>query len=139
MIHEHGLVAGCRRNEQRGLELTSRTIAAFQAAGVRSALYKLDGSDDAASAAAVVAQIHAGDPDASVLVLRRGASADRVDHWVPVAASQPGFDGFAIGRSLWWEPAHDWLTGRGDNARAIEAIAANYEHAVQVWDAGRRA
>jgi 5-dehydro-2-deoxygluconokinase len=38
------------------------------------------------------------------IVLGRGADDAKVREWLAVAASVPGFIGFAVGRTSFWEP-----------------------------------
>ena len=45
------------------------------------------------------------------VLLGRGASDEKVDHWLPQAAPVDGFVGFAIGRSIWWDPLKGFLDG----------------------------
>src|SRR5207237_10326764 len=43
------------------------------------------------------------------------------------AATHPIVKGFMVGRSLWAEPARDWLRGTVDDDAFIAAVAANFE------------
>ena len=46
------------------------------------------------------------------VLLGRGASDAKVDHWLQQAAPVEGFIGFAIGRSIWWDALKGFLDGR---------------------------
>ena len=46
------------------------------------------------------------------VLLGRGASDDKVDHWLREAAPVEGFIGFAIGRSIWWDALKGFLDER---------------------------
>jgi myo-inositol catabolism protein IolC len=59
-------------------------------------------------------------------VLGRHAPRDKLDHWLDVAAPLPGFTGFAIGRSIWWDALAGHLAGHATAAQAREQIAAAY-------------
>ena len=52
------------------------------------------------------------------------AGGARVEHWVRTAAGVPGYAGFAIGRTLWWDGVKGWKEGRLTRAEAAEAIGA---------------
>ena len=39
----------------------------------------------------------------------------------------------AVGRSVFWEACTAYLEGRRDEARAVEEIAANYLHLIDLW------
>ena len=43
------------------------------------------------------------------VVLGRGATDEKVEHWLQQAAPVEGFIGFAIGRSIWWDALKGFL------------------------------
>ncbi len=53
------------------------------------------------------------------------------------AATHPIVKGFMVGRSLWAEPARDWLHGATDDDAFVAAVAANFETLVDAWRASR--
>jgi 5-dehydro-2-deoxygluconokinase len=59
-------------------------------------------------------------------VLGRHASKEDLDHWLEVAAPLHGYVGFAIGRSIWWDPLSDLLAGTISTDVARARIAQNY-------------
>jgi len=124
--------------EQRP-ELMVRGIAELQAAGVEVDVWKLEGIDAPADAAAVVAQARTGVGREGVVctVLGAGAGAERVEHWLHVAAATEGFCGFAIGRSIWREPLRGWLAGDLPREQAVEQIAQEYGRLVAVYERPR--
>ena len=69
----------------------------------------------------------------SCVVLGRGASDEKVDEWLRVAAPVEGFIGFAIGRSIWWDALKSYLGG-GDRRASAEQIADNYQRFIKVYD-----
>ena len=94
--------------------LIARAITALLAAGLDPGLWKVEGIDDPDDAATVAAAAAAGGRAAGLVVLGAGAPAARVDAWLRVAAATPGYVGFAVGRSLWWDEIRDLLAGRRD-------------------------
>jgi len=104
-------------------ELIVRGMASIQAHGIVPSLWKLEGVDTSDAAAAIVAQTRAGANGAGVgcLVLGAGASDERVERWLEVAAATPGYIGFAIGRSIWRDPIRGHLAG--DLSRADAEVA----------------
>jgi myo-inositol catabolism protein IolC len=109
--------------------LVVRAIDELRTGGVEPDLWKLEGlgrreDHDAVARAA----------EAPCLVLGRGADGDAVDRWLRAAAPVPGFVGFAIGRSIWWDAVKAFMAG-GDRGDAIAAIAATYRHHVDVFEA----
>ena len=57
------------------------------------------------------------------VVLGAGADEATVAHWLEEAAQVDGFIGFAIGRTIFWEPLTQWLAGSIDADAAAEQIA----------------
>jgi myo-inositol catabolism protein IolC len=52
---------------------------------------------------------------------------------VATAAVVPGYSGFAIGRTLWVEPLHEFLQHRCDERDVVAKMAANYLYFVIVY------
>ena len=68
------------------------------------------------------------------MLLGRGASDEKVDHWLQQAAPVEGFIGFAIGRSIWWDALKGFLEEGLDRRKAAEQIADNYLRFIKVYD-----
>ena len=103
-------------------ELMRRAIADIQDFGIEVDIWKIEGVDERSDAEMLAQQTRAGGRDGVVCVLLgRGASDEKVDHWLAQAAPVDGFVGFAIGRSIWGDPLKGFLDGslpRDDAARA---------------------
>ncbi len=88
----------------------------------------------------LVSQCRSGGRDGVVCVLLgRGANDEKVDHWLRQAAGVDGFVGFAIGRSIWWDPLKAFLDGSLERDAAAEQIADNYLRFVKVYDEAEKA
>jgi 5-dehydro-2-deoxygluconokinase len=68
------------------------------------------------------------------VLLGRGASDAKVDHWLRQAAPVDGFVGFAIGRSIWWDALKGFLDGSIGREDASDQVAANYLRFVEVYE-----
>ena len=68
------------------------------------------------------------------VLLGRGASTEKVEHWLRQAAPVEGFIGFAIGRSIWWDALKGFLGKDLARDAAASQIADNYLHFVQVYE-----
>ena len=55
----------------------------------------------------------------------------QVIEWPRTAAGVPGFDGFAVGRTLWEEPLRELIAGDVDRPAAVQAIAERYLETVK--------
>jgi myo-inositol catabolism protein IolC len=108
-------------------DLVIKVIADNQVAGVEPAIWKVEGLETAEAARAVVAQMRSGGREGvRAIVLGRDAPADRLDHWLAVAAPVDGFVGFAIGRSIWEDPISDHNQGHADAAETVSRIGERY-------------
>jgi myo-inositol catabolism protein IolC len=117
-------------------ELMRRAIEDLQNAGVEVDVWKIEGVDERSDAEMLAEQTRKGSGREAVksVLLGRGASNDKVDHWLQQAAPVEGFIGFAIGRSIWWDALKGFLDGGLEREAAAEQIADNYLRFVQVYD-----
>jgi myo-inositol catabolism protein IolC len=120
---------GDQRKYDRGLrpDLVVATIAALQAGGVEPDIWKIEGLDSQAACAQVVAQAQAeGRDDVRCIVLGRGADEPQVLEWVRIGASVKGFDGFAVGRTIWEQALQDLLAGKISRDETVSRISRRY-------------
>ena len=117
-------------------ELMRRAIEMLQDFGVEVDIWKIEGVDERADADRLAEQTRKGEGREGVVcvLLGRGASDEKVDHWLRQAAPVEGFVGFAIGRSIWWDALKGYLDGNLERAKAAEQVADKYLHFVQVYD-----
>ncbi len=112
--------------------LTVAAIEALAAEGIAPHWWKLEGNREPADAAAV-AVAAAASSDRGALVLGRGQDRDAVRVWTRVAAQTPGYDGFAVGRTLWTGPFRALVGGEIDAEAAVARISANYLNIVDSY------
>jgi len=116
-------------------ELMRRAIAEIQDAGIEVDVWKIEGVDERADCEMLVAQARSGGrEDVVCVVLGRGADDAKVDHWLSQAAPVEGFVGFAIGRSIWWDPLKAYVDGKIERAAGARKIAENYMRFVDVYE-----
>jgi myo-inositol catabolism protein IolC len=117
-------------------ELMRRAIAEIQEAGIEVDVWKIEGVDRRSDCESLVDQARAGGRDGVVcVVLGRGADAAKVDHWLAQAAPVDGFVGFAIGRSIWWDPLKAYVDGKIERLAGARKIAESYLRFVKVYEA----
>ncbi|MCL2476158.1 DUF2090 domain-containing protein [Candidatus Bathycorpusculum sp.] len=119
-------------------QLMVESIKQIQDGGVEPAIWKLEGVDRAEAAKAVVAQAQSNGRKAGVITLGRGESKEKVQEWLKVGASIPGIIGFAVGRTIFWDPLVEFRTAKIDKAQAAEKIAQNYIEFVDLWQTQRK-
>jgi myo-inositol catabolism protein IolC len=116
-------------------ELMRRSIEAIQDFGIEVDIWKIEGVDAREDAEMLAEQTRRGGRDGVVCVLLgRGASDEKVDHWLRQAAPVDGFVGFAIGRSIWWDALKGFLDGSLPREQAASRIAENYLRFMRVYE-----
>ena len=117
-------------------DLMIRTIADFQEADVEVDVWKIEGVEEQSDAEMLAEQTRKGEGRGNVkcVLLGRGASDEKVDHWLRQAAPVEGFIGFAIGRSIWWDALKGWLAKDLSREDAASQIADNYMRFVEVYE-----
>ncbi len=73
------------------------------------------------------------EPDEKVIVLGRGENKENVLKWLEIAATLPNIVGFAIGRTIFYEPLKNYLKGALPEKDCINEIASNFEMFVLKW------
>jgi myo-inositol catabolism protein IolC len=117
-------------------ELMRRAIEQIQDYGIEVDIWKIEGVDEREDAEMLIRQTRTGEGRENVtsVLLGRGASDDKVDHWLQQAAPVEGFIGFAIGRSIWWDALKGFLDGSLERKAAAEQVADNYLRFIKVYD-----
>src|SRR5213079_208852 len=116
-------------------ELMRRAIEEIQNVGIEADIWKIEGVDQRSDAEMLAEQTRTGGRDGVVCVLLgRGASDEKVDHWLRQAAPVEGFIGFAIGRSIWGDPLTGFLNGSLEREAATRQVADNYLRFVKVYE-----
>jgi myo-inositol catabolism protein IolC len=59
--------------------------------------------------------------------------------WLKTAASVPGFIGFAVGRTSFWQPLVDFQAKRLSKEEAATQIAHNFEDWIRLFEEARGA
>lgn len=114
--------------------LMMECIRVLQDGGVEPDVWKLEGLDRREDCVNIV-QVARRDGRDSVglIVLGRGAERDRVVHWLKTAATVPGYIGFAVGRTTWWQPVVDVENKRVTPQEAATEIAHNFEDWIRLF------
>jgi myo-inositol catabolism protein IolC len=115
--------------------LMVQAIHQLQDAGVEPDVWKVEGLDRAEDCRKVVVAARRGGRDrVGCIVLGRHESDAKVVLWLTNAAATPGFIGFAVGRTTFWQPLLDSRAGRITRDAAVARIAASYRRWVAVFE-----
>jgi myo-inositol catabolism protein IolC len=107
--------------------LMLQAIRTLQDAGVEPDVWKIEGLDARDDCERVVATARReGRHEVGCIVLGRGVDEKKVTGWLETAASVPGFIGFAVGRTTFWEPVADYVAQRTTREDAAFRIAQRY-------------
>src|SRR6476646_7786290 len=118
--------------EQRP-DLMRRAIAEIQDFGIEVDIWKIEGVDERSDCESLAQTRRRGGRDGVVCVLLgRGASDEKVDHWLRQAAPVDGFVGFAIGRSIKGDALTGFLNGSLERDAAAQQMLEEYLRFVKV-------
>jgi 5-dehydro-2-deoxygluconokinase len=116
-------------------ELMIDAMREFQEAGIEPDLWKLEGLDGVEACRRVAGTARrANRAGVGCIVLGRGASEEQVRRWLETAARAPGFVGFAVGRTTFWEPLVAWKEGRSSREQSAAGIARRYRQWAEIFE-----
>jgi 5-dehydro-2-deoxygluconokinase len=118
--------------------LMVRAIHELQGADVEPDVWKVEGLDRREDCEKVVDAARRGDRDkVGCIVLGRGEDDEKVREWLKTAAGVPGFIGFAVGRTSFWNPLVDMRAGKITRDDAVAEIAQHYREFVDIFENAR--
>jgi glucose-6-phosphate isomerase len=119
-------------------KLMVEAIEQLQDAGVEPDLWKIEGLDSREDCEKIVAAARRGGrTKVNCIILGRGADDEKVREWLEIAASVPGFIGFAVGRTTFWGPVVDWRAGKLTREAAVAEVARRYKDFVGIFEHAR--
>ena len=102
--------------------------------GVEPDIWKIEGLDKREDCQAIADLTRSGGRDnVACVVLGRGADDQAVEHWLKQGAGVPGYIGFAIGRTIWWDALKAYLNDELSREDAASQISANYRRFIDVY------
>jgi 5-dehydro-2-deoxygluconokinase len=111
------------------------TIHALQEAGVEPDVWKIEGLDRREDCVKMVAAARRqGRDKVGCIILGRGEDDKKVREWLSTAANVPGFIGFAVGRTTFWDPLVDWRAKKTKREAAVAEIARRYREWVDIFE-----
>jgi 5-dehydro-2-deoxygluconokinase len=115
--------------------LMVQAIRAIQEAGVEPDVWKIEGLDRRDDCVKIVAVVRRGGRDAvGSIILGRGENEQKVVEWLSVAATVPGFIGFAVGRSTFLQTIVDMRAGTTDAQRGAQQISEKFLRWIDVFE-----
>jgi myo-inositol catabolism protein IolC len=115
--------------------LMVKAIQELQDAGVEADIWKVEGLDRRDDCRSIVAAARAGGRDkVGCIILGRGEDDQKVREWLGIAQAVPGFIGFAIGRTVFWNPLVAWRSKRATRDQTVAEIARRYREFVDLFE-----
>src|SRR6266404_1047790 len=114
-------------------QLMVGAIHQMQDAGVEADVWKIEGLDRKEDCVKVVAAARRGGRDkVGCIILGRGEDDKKVRDWLSIAAPVPGFIGFAVGRTTFWDPLVAMLAKKITREAAVNEICRRYREWVDI-------
>ena len=116
-------------------QLMVEAIEQLQDAQVEPDVWKIEGLDRREDCENVVAAARRnGRSRVGCIILGRGEDDKKVRDWLAIAAAVPGFIGFAVGRTVFWDPLVSWRAKKITREAAVDAIAGRYLEFVELFE-----
>jgi 5-dehydro-2-deoxygluconokinase len=121
--------------EERGRpQMLGAVIREAYGRGLVPDVWKIEGTRSRDGARTIDAAIRER-PEPRQVILGKGADPQSIASWFDAAAALSSTAGFAIGRSVFMDPARGYLTGVTSSDDAIETIASRYLALIEQWKA----
>lgn len=118
--------------------LMVQAVHELQDAGVDPDVWKIEGLDQPEDCRKFVAAARTGGRDhVGCIVLGRGEDERKVREWLGIAAQVPGFIGFAVGRTVFWDALVAWRAGKATREQTVSVIAGRYREFVDLFEKSR--
>ena len=116
-------------------DLMLQAITELQQAGVEPDIWKIEGLDKRQDCERIAKQVRSGGRDrVACVVLGRGADEAAVVHWLRQGSGVPGYIGFAIGRTIWWDALKTYVDGNSKREDASATISSNYRRMIDAYN-----
>ena len=131
------IIAG--RHGTLGADTLPRVLSRLYDIGIRPDWWKLEPQRDAACWVAIGAVIAARDPLCrGIVLLGLEAPAEQLIEAFQATTATPWVRGFAIGRTIFVDPARDWLQRRITDEQAVAEMARRFALLVEAWQGRAR-
>lgn len=114
--------------------LMVKAIEELQNQGIEADIWKLEGLDKRDDFERVCAAARQGGrTNVGCIVLGRGENEAKVREWLKVGANVAGVIGFAVGRTVFWEPLKLYREKKCTREEASQRMATTYGNLCKLW------
>ncbi len=115
-------------------DTVARVVARLYGIGIRPDWWKLEGQPSGAAWAAIAGTVRENDPRCrGIMLLGLDAPSDVLSEAFRSAADCDLVKGFAVGRTIFGEPARGWLEGRVSDRQVVDQMADRFGGLVESW------
>lgn len=109
-------------------------INKLQIFGIQPDVWKLEGMETREDYQNVVSKIQeAQRTNVGLVILGRAENKEKVEKWLKIGKDVKGVIGFAVGRTVFWQPLMDLKNGKISTEQAIENISNNFLHFYNIF------
>ena len=102
--------------------------------GLAPEFWKMEGHANVDEAARLASLVGYDCPDAAILLLGGGVAIPQLRRLFSCSTASKRYRGFAVGRSIWWEPVTRWVRGGTTVDEARSAIGKNFLAVVDAFN-----
>ncbi len=115
--------------------LTVAMITAMQNAGIECDVWKIEGFENPEHYRQVLAAMQNSEErkEVGLIILGRNETPERVATWITAGKNIPGVLGFAVGRTVFWDPLVEYRNGKIDRATTVNNIARGFIHFAKIF------
>lgn len=111
------------------VELILEAISELQNSDIEPDVWKVEGMETSENYQKIIQIIKLNKRESvSLVILGRGEDREKVEEWIKAGKNVPGVIGFAIGRTVFWQPLIEFNNGKINRDEAIDMISKNYVH-----------
>jgi myo-inositol catabolism protein IolC len=114
--------------------LTAKAIEELQNASVEPDIWKIEGMENEDSYKVVALQAQKGEREnVGIVILGRAENQEKVEKWIKAGNKIEGVIGFAVGRTIFWNPLTEYKNGKIEKEKVIETISNNFLHFFRIF------
>jgi len=115
--------------------LTVKAIQEMQNSNIEPDVWKIEGMETQDSYKIVLLQTHKeGRSNVGIVILGRAEKAEKVEKWIEVGSNIDGIIGFAVGRTIFWQPLFEYKNGRMGVDDTIASIKNGFLHFYNIFN-----